>query len=148
MFQPTSPTLSVITVVLEIVVLPLSCLTSFACDSSLGASISHSDGSFFLLCVPVCGPVCALVYPTVMGRSSCCVCVCVSVCGPVYALVYPKMTGSSSCCVCVCVSVCGPVCALVYPIVTGRSSCCVCLYVVPTITTINTNQPSYIRVEC
>jgi hypothetical protein len=36
----------------------------------------------------VCGPVCAIMYLVVMGRSSFCV-VCVSVCGPVYALVNP-----------------------------------------------------------
>jgi hypothetical protein len=44
-----------------------------------GDSCGH--GSFFLLCVSaracvcvcVCGPVYALVYPIVMGRSSCCV---------------------------------------------------------------------------
>jgi hypothetical protein len=138
--------------------------------SRLCASVSHSDGPFFLLCcvglhvvpsfrlcspqwwpflpvvlcVSACGPVYALVYPTVMGRSSCCVvCVCmwfrlcasvshsdgpfflsvfcVSVCCPVYAIVYRCVSGRSS----YCVSVCGPVYALVYPIVTGRSSCCV-----------------------
>jgi hypothetical protein len=41
--------------------------------SRLHTSVSHSDGSFFLLCyVSVCGPICALVYPIAMGRSSCC----------------------------------------------------------------------------
>jgi hypothetical protein len=39
----------------------------------LCAGVSHSDGSFFLLCVFVYGPVYALVYRIVMGRSSCCV---------------------------------------------------------------------------
>jgi hypothetical protein len=105
------------------------------------------------MCVSVCGPVYALVYPTMAGRSSCCVvcvCVCVcmwpslcasvshsdgrsscpsgpTVCGPIYALVYPTVTGRSSC----CVSVCGPVYELVYPTLTGRSSCCamcVCMW--------------------
>jgi hypothetical protein len=38
--------------------------------------------------VSICGPVYALVYPIVTGRSSCCVVVLfVSVCGPVYALI-------------------------------------------------------------
>jgi hypothetical protein len=50
-------------------VVPLFCKWSLLC-----ASLSHTDGPFFLLCVSVCGPVCALVYPTVIGRSSCCVC--------------------------------------------------------------------------
>jgi hypothetical protein len=112
--------------------------------SRLCASVSHSDGSFLLLCfvcvyVSVCGPVYALVYPTVMGRSSCCV-VCISVCGPVYALVYFHSDGPFFllCCLCLyvvpsmrwcipqwwvvplvlCMSVCGPVFELVYPIVT------------------------------
>jgi hypothetical protein len=47
------------------------------------ASVSHSVASFFLfyVCVCVCVFVCniflALVYPIVMGRSSCFVCMCV-----------------------------------------------------------------------
>jgi hypothetical protein len=42
--------------------------------SRLWASVSHCDGPIFLLCVSVCGPVYWLVYPIVMGLSSCCVC--------------------------------------------------------------------------
>jgi hypothetical protein len=46
----------------------------FSTWSHLCDSVSHSDGSFFLLCsVSVWVPVCAPVYPIVMGRSSCCV---------------------------------------------------------------------------
>jgi hypothetical protein len=54
----------------------MSLLLCFVCLwSRLCLSISHSDRSFFLLCcvVYVCGPVYALVYPIVIGRSSCCV---------------------------------------------------------------------------
>jgi hypothetical protein len=72
----------------------------------LCVSVSHSDGSFFLLC-------------------------CVSVCGAVCALVYPIVTGGSS--VALYKSVCGTVCALGYPTVTGSYSFCVCLYVVPSV---------------
>jgi hypothetical protein len=42
--------------------------------SSLCASVSQNDWSLFLLCVPVCVPVNALVYPIMSGHSSCCVC--------------------------------------------------------------------------
>jgi hypothetical protein len=89
------------------------------------------DRSFCcVLCVSVCGPVFALVYPIKMDRSSCCV-MCVSVCGPVYALVYPIVMDRSFCCV-MCVCMWSRLCASV-----SHSDgpffllCCVCLYVVP-----------------
>jgi hypothetical protein len=124
-----------------------SCYVRVCMWVRLCASVSHSDGPFFLLCVSVCGPIyAALVYPTVTIPFFL---LCVSVCGPIYGLVYPTVTGRSSCCVCMWsrlyasvyhsdkpffllgVYVCGPVYALVYPTVTGRSSCWVCMYVVP-----------------
>jgi hypothetical protein len=46
------------------------------------SDVHHSDGPFFL-CVSVCGPVYALVYPTVTGRSSCCVCMWSRLCASV-----------------------------------------------------------------
>jgi hypothetical protein len=54
-------------------------------------------------------------------------------CGPVYALVYPIVTGRSSCCVvCVCMwsrlCACVPRCDRPFFLL-----CCVCLYVVPSI---------------
>jgi hypothetical protein len=63
----------------------------------LSASVSHSDGLFFLLgWVPACGPVYALVYPIVMGYSSV---VCVFLCGSAYALVYPIVMSRPPSCV-------------------------------------------------
>jgi hypothetical protein len=43
--------------------------------SRLCASVSHSDGSFFLLCGFVCGTLSALVYPIMVGPLSL-LCVC------------------------------------------------------------------------
>jgi hypothetical protein len=89
-------------------------------SSRICGSVSHNDRSFFLLCVSVCDPVRALVYPTVVCRSSFCV---VCLCGPVYTLVYAtEMDRSSFCVVCVCMWHC--LCASV-SYSDGRSSCCV-----------------------
>jgi hypothetical protein len=44
--------------------------------SRLCASVSLSDGAFLLLCATVCGPVYALLYPTVMAILAV-VCACV-----------------------------------------------------------------------
>jgi hypothetical protein len=61
-------------------------MSSFCCVlcssvwSRIYASLFHSELSFpsVVLCVPVCGPVYTLVYPTVMYLSSCCVvCSCI-----------------------------------------------------------------------
>jgi hypothetical protein len=106
---------------------PLAQPQSLYMWSRLCASVSHSDGPFFLLCC---------VYPILMGRSCCCVlCVCMwSVC----ALVYPILMGRSSCCSCCVVCMWSRLCAsvsssdrpffllcCVYPILKGRSCCCV-----------------------
>jgi hypothetical protein len=88
--------------------------------SRLCTSVSHSVVLNSYCVVSVCGPVYALVYPTVMGRSSGCVCLWSSLCSNV-----SHSVGSSSCYVFVCVCVCGPVYALVCPIMLGRFFCCV-----------------------
>jgi hypothetical protein len=72
--------------------------------SRLGASVSCSDGPFFLLC-------CVCMWTRLCVSASCSG-------GPFFLLCY--------------VSVCGPVYALVYLVVAVRSSrCVVCLYVDP-----------------
>jgi hypothetical protein len=79
------------------------------------------------------GLVYALVYPIVVGPSSCCVYLCVFVYGPVCALVYPKVIIRFSCCL-VCVCMWSRLCASASH--GGGSSlllCCVCFYVVQSV---------------
>jgi hypothetical protein len=68
-----------------------------------------------------CGSVCALVYPIVMGRSSCCV-LLVSIWSRPCASVFHS---DGSFFLLYCVSIYSAVYTLVYPIVMDRSTCCI-----------------------
>jgi hypothetical protein len=120
MFRPIWSSSDVkIVVLMATDVLQLSEIQSFCMWSHLCASVSRSDGSYFLLCVSVCGPIYALVYPVVMGHTFCCVCICM------WSHLCASVSRSDGSYFLLCVSVCGPIYALAYPEVMGRTSCCV-----------------------
>jgi hypothetical protein len=89
--------------------------------SRLCAGVSHSDGSFFLLCVSVCGPVYALVYSTVKV-------ILPVVCACMWSRLGASVSHSDGSSFLLCLSVCSLVYALEYPIVKGLLPVvCVCI---------------------